>query len=588
MAQSTKPTPVALLISAGLTDLRYVVCDENHRPTKSADLTPCRPAHEWLLRNQDKWKMAEPEDEVHNLRPPRQQQKNGKSPEGDFRKFGWEGSDNPCDARKQTLTLVSSKLSNILVKLKESSSKRLIRIVGGLVLYTDRDRDGPGRDEPIALGPILAEWIGTYFGLAAAKIEEIEIPDPRYREIGYYSFLQAKESWDTSEGNLNEAMKKRLEIAVRRMSEWPDKPWLTVAMVGGFPELKPYLTALADVHFQDRWRPLKNPEQASAALVPVPNAGAPYVGDTEAVQARANALRLLRKWDIHGARAAAAHLPRDRGKVWLKVLDCLDNYRAGLGARPSGHLKFDNALDALLANPLGWTVKQLGPQGPKDTGIAAPLRLVLAGFRAECILREERLIEALNWTYTFYNAMLLDLIEYLARRLGGDGLQFVCLDWEQRRIVYYTTHNASSFEKKMRATGLVTTAVQNWFQLENRELSYSDFAMYAPWEAFPKLSRLITEATKWQQAFLPIASSTCRNMRNQNTHGVLSEKESNRVAEVVKNRGTWKSDESHLTVVGAQQAKNCLDTFYGNGQGHELRDRIQFVHTTALSALLDG
>lgn len=588
MAQFNKPTPVALLISAGLTDLRYVVYDENHRPTKSADLTPCRPAHEWLLRNQDKWKMAKPEDEVHNLRPPKQQQKNGKSPEGDFRKFGWEGSDNPCDACKQTLTLVSSKLSNILVKLKESSDKRLIRIIGGLVLYTDRDRDGPGRDEPIALGPILAKWIGTYFGLTAAKVEKIEIPDLRYREIGYYSFLQAKENWETSEGNLNEAMKKRLEIAVRRMSEWPERPWLMVAMVGGFPELKSYLTALADVHFQDRWRPLKNPEQASAALVPVPKAGAPYVGDTEAVQARANALRLLRKWDIHGARAAAAHLPRDRSKVWFKVLDCLDDYRSGFGVRPTDHPEFDNALNALLANPSGWTVKQPGPREPIDVRIAAPLRLVLAGFRAECVLREERLIEALNWTYTFYNAMLLDLIEYLARRLDKHGLQFIRLDWAQRQIIYYTTYSARNFERKMRATGLFTTAVENWFQLENQKISYSDFAMYVPWEAFPKLSQVITETTKWQQAFLSIANPTCRNMRNQNTHEVLSEEKSNKLAEVIKNRGIWKDDGSYLTVIGTEQAETCLDTFYGNGQGHKLRDRIQAVHIAALSALLDG
>lgn len=584
MAQFNKPIPVALLVSAGLTDLRYVVYDENHKPTKSADLKPCRPAHEWLLRNQDKWKMAEPEDEIQNLRPPRQQQKNGKSPEGGSQKFGWEGSDNPCDACKQTLMLVSSKLSNILVKLKESSDKRLIRIVGGLVLYTDRDRDGPGRDEPIALGPILAKWIGTYFGLTAAKVEEIEIPDPRYREIGYYSFLQAKENWDTSEGNLNEAMKKRLEIAVRRMSEWPEKPWLMAAVVGGFPELKSYLPALADVYFQDRWRPLKNPEQASAALVPVPNAGAPYVGDTEAVQARANALRLLRKWDVHGARAAAVHLPQDRGGVWLKVLDCLDDYWAGLGARKSGHPEFDSALAALMANPLGWMTRKADSQGVTDTIVAAPLRLALAGFRVECALRERRIAEALNWTYTFYNAMLLDLIEYLARiHLANNGLQFVRLDWKYREIIC----NTKNFE--MRDVTLFSTATtESWFSFEHTRLFYNEFAMFVPSKAFSKLNGLLSQSARWKEAFLAIAKPTCKDLRNQNTHEILDAVKSNRIILLLKQAGIWGDDKPLLTAVGTEQAKNCLDTFYGNSQGYGLLDRIKAVHTAAMSALLDG
>lgn len=591
----SEPTPVVLLVTAGRTDLKFLTTREDGR-RELADVgsRSCRAVHRWLLENPDRWAVVAP-DEGQRFDFDAKDEAERKLPFVDYEAKATE--DLPLRLAKPDvclleqagrLQLVAPKLSAIMHHLMASAQAGKIRLAGGLVLYTHREGHRKSEEEPIAIGEILARWLAGHSGLPTVELPEANPAVLAQGTMGYYSFLRGKEDWEAPDGNLNPDMKVRLETALRAISRWEGRPWLMAAAVGGFPEVKSYLAALAEVHFQDRWRPLKHPEQASEPLVPEPGAGARYAGDTEAAQARANALRLLRRWDIHGAYAAAAHLREARGGVWGTVLLRLDEFRAGLGIRKAKDDEFDGALSRLFENPLAWKTKQPGHDG-RWVERNAMLRLIVSGFRAESSLREGRIVDALNWTYTFYNAMVWDLVEYLARTqfCKDKGVQFVKI---VGRDMEFSGGNPSIHH----GTKIKPDDKDFWFNetrfRKNTESRFvlveDDFPMNRPKLAFPQIANLLNDYGNWESAFVKIAQ--CKYLRNINTHNVLSPEEVNKVRKELCDEGVWQNAGTHLTITGTPAAQGCLATFYGEGQGDQLRQRIEAVHAAAAAALLRG
>lgn len=565
--------PVYLIVSAGRTDLKVAAADaEGGRRLLEIDKFVQRPLHEWMLKNPSGWTVAAPED-VEGLVESADPRTTGRQI--------FDASATPPLALEKTaiaadeqnrLLLLAPKLGRIVGALAELANAGQIALRGALVLYTHREHvHAKAKEEPVAVGFALAHWLAEALHLPVIALETEQAPP--LDAVAYYAFLKGREDLEGPDNSLNPIACVRLEHLVARLAKARPGLWAFVSALGGLPPYKPFLHALAELHFQQRWRPVEDTEQAAAEIVPAPHV---FVTATGRAQARANALRLLRQWDIHGALAALAHLGGGKGHDVLKILD---GALAGQGAsNKSGDAAFDEALRGLLENPLGWKERSQGPRGVTET-YPAPLRLILSGLRAECSLREGRVAEALNWTYTFYNAMLLDLLESLARdrfsRLGG--AQFLRI--KDRVLEFSAQPNIPA-----NLCGDQDVWFKNAHQRSNGVWINDGFAFNQPEQAFNLMRQCLPDAQAWIGTYR--GARECKALRNQNTHATLDAAKTKQVRAKLENSGVWSP--AGPTVVGAASVQACLTHFYGAGQGAALLHRIEAVHVAAIAAVLDG
>jgi hypothetical protein len=300
----------------------------------------------------------------------------------------------------------------------------------------------------------------------------------------------------------------------------------------------------------------------------------PYITDAGLVQARANALRLLRRWDIHGAAAALAHVPEERSGEWGKVINRFDTFMAGLGKGDPGHQAFHDALKTFVSNPLNWGKKYVrdGNLRENNQDVVA-LRFLLPGLRAESSLRNERWVEALNWTYTYYDAMLVDLIELYCRTLNN----FIKIEGKVVRFLGNCPISSALIAS--------TRIDSNWFFVgKQNKINYDDdYVNKNSQKAFNKSeieSILSGCKDQWIKAFE--AYQQCKNLRNQNTHKVLQPSDVNELSNKMTRVGLW--EENGLTVVGTALAKGCLTTF----KKQNCVSEIEALHAAAVKALIES
>lgn len=600
-----QPIPVYLIVSAGRTDLKVLATDSNGRSELlEVDKNIQRPLHQWMLKHLEGWVVEA--NKVESRGPHEGKEVRGNAPE----KTGQDKSLCKKNMRFDStqvpplsyepghiqtdngrLRFVAPKLERIVGTLKELADTHKITFRGALVLYTHRDANhSKAEEEPIALGIALGRWLADTFGLKALPLDSADDMGLALDQVSYYAFLTGNDDLEGKDGGLNPLVRRNLEIVLRRLSNLDPALWAFVATLGGMPDYKSFVTALADLHFQHRWRPVEHSEQAKKEIVHLPHV--PYITDAGLMQARANALRLLRNWNIHGALAATVHLPPERGGNWLKVLQCLDGFLAGYGAEPSGDAPFNKALDELVANPLGWKIRKTDRHRTtvQDTAETSFLRLTTAGFRAECSLREGRIAEALNWTYTFYNAMLLDLVEHLARTaFPNGGTQFLNLEDRKLRFVGnklpYIPSNLVGSDR-----------YDFWFTQNRSGYKFNDSCpLNEPAHAFPMLQTIFADTVSWKHAFQVLEDTPGKFLRNGNTHDVLSPEKIAEIGNTLGQAGLWDGTQgksaqamewNKASVVGTALAQSCLATFYGNGAA--FKQRIEAVHAAAVSALLRG
>jgi hypothetical protein len=566
------PTPVYLIVSAGRTDLKAVAADaEGACRLLEIDKAIQRPLHEWMLENPQRWTVAAPED-VAALDESQAVKGRQSFDPTEFPPLAVEQSALATDPAGRWL-LLAPKLGRMVGAMAELARSGKIALRGALVLYTHRERGhAKAKEEPVAVGLALARWLAESLGLQAVALTTEETPPP-LDAVAYYAFLTGREDLEGPDNSLNPIACARLEHLLARLARAQPGLWAFVSALGGLPPYKPFLHALAELHFQQRWRPVEDTEQAAAEIVPAPHVFATATGQA---QARANALRLLRQWDIHGALAALAHLGAGSGYAALKILD---QTLAGRGGREkSGDAAFDAALGRLLENPLGWKERSQGPRGVTETH-PAPLRLILSGLRAECSLREGRVAEALNWTYTFYNAMLLDLLESLARERFSHpgGAQFL-------RIKDRMLHFSAPPNIPQGLYGEQDVWFKNAHKSPNGVWINDGFPFNQPQEAFAPMQVLLPDAQVWAEAYR--GAQQCKKLRNQNTHAILDAAKIKQARAKLEQAGVWSLDKP--TVVGAASIQACLAHFYGPGQGAALSQRIEAVHAAAINAVLDG
>lgn len=561
---------VFLIVAAGRTDLKILLSTGNGTLLPAeVDLRGLRELHEWMLANPDAWTVAAPNDIPDLERDPRSAVRPPRVAFDATIDSGpplrIEGDASVAVDSEDRLLFVAPKLGRIVSELQHQADLGRCSIQGAVVLYTQRERQhNKANDEPIAIGVALARWLAESFGLAWQSMSPTSKEGTRIGFVGAYPYLTGLEDMEGVMGGLNPAATRRLEAQLAPLAQTNPELWALLIPMGGFPAYKPYLQALAELHFQNRWHLLDDPEHA--VLPRVPSTNRPAATDVDIVQARSHARRLIRQWEIQGASGAVVHLPEDRSSPWLAVLRALADLANGLNVSPTGFTAFDAALSRFWRNSFGWYRHSLTPKGSyMSHGRIDGFRFLVPALRAESALRGNRVAEALSWTYTCFDAMAIDLLEWFARQhLSNDEtVRFIDLDEDTREIRFL---GSPAIPEAMRGT---PPRAWNWFErVEQRgtitACGYNAmFGRQSPSSAFSTigLGAWLQQHQDWKRLYSKLQN--LKDFRNLNAHSCLDARDIEQLGERCRREGIWYSPAptAPLTLLGGPLTVHCLQTF---------------------------
>lgn len=298
----------------------------------------------------------------------------------------------PVKADGDKFVLVPPKLAEIVLKLKEKGSD--YEVIAAVIFNTKRDATaiadeeakGKIRNEPHAVGPIIAQWLGEIFDLDfSEEAGKIGCGISGWVDLLDGAMMQEGPNRDTP---VNRMAVARMDKAVREASQWGEKPLACLAVGGGFPNFKETLKACAAYRFPDKTFTLVTPEMGESPVAewrrPEDEAPPP----AESFRIRTNAARLIRAGDFSGAWSAVQPLASDpEEKKWTENIGLAADHLAGNLTRQ---------------RDLPWYLTIFF-----DFGIP---RCVLAAIRTEAALCGARIPEAVMWTCTFFEAALRDYI----------------------------------------------------------------------------------------------------------------------------------------------------------------------------------
>lgn len=309
------------------------------------------------------------------------------------------------------IILTPGKLSRVVAQLKKSPDTKVVAVI---VFNTHRDTfpaNTPNdiKEEPIAVGKVLAGWLAQEFDLKCANL-----PGEEYIGIGLSGWINYLDGEMLQEGSgrdfpLNREAVRRVDRIIQRAAGWQKDLHGCLTLGGGIPQFKAVVLAAAHYRFAKR---ISNWYE--------PRIDQPYFGDIapgcqESLQAREHASDLLQKGDFAGAYGAVVYLNTDSAEQsWVRRLEQANQYFAGM---LTDQTDLPDYLHALLKKP----------------------RCLLAAMRAEAALWAERIPEAIAWTCTFFDAALLDFIE--SRLEGMNGLD------DLSRTLNYTPLNLEALDQ---------------------------------------------------------------------------------------------------------------------------------------------
>lgn len=275
------------------------------------------------------------------------------------------------------------------------------RPVAVVVLNSRRDANaGPfAASEPIAVGPVIANWMAEKLGDEwEPGTESGEIGK---RRAGWLNFLDGKmELYEPGSKVLNLEGMQRIEDAVKRMACLAER--VVIFEGGGFPQIKETVRELLRVHFRDVVS-LQVPENSNEA------SEVELIGrilPEESYKARFHAIGHIRRGDYLAAYASASHvLGKGKDDSWLQELEQAANFFLG---EP---VDMDRA-------PGNAALKEL-------VAIERQHYCVAAALRTEAHMRAGRTVEALLGVSSFFDVMLLERIRKYLGLLVAPG-EFPC------------------------------------------------------------------------------------------------------------------------------------------------------------------
>lgn len=473
-----------LLVTAGETDLQVVIIDKNVEcRTKPGKL---RAFHESLLQNKD-WVIDERAIECEEY--------------SEREEIAPSDRDYLCDPEGR-IRLVPAKLKPILDKVGK---------VDAAVVFGSWRDSSVARNEPVAIGPVLAGWIEARNKDNIAETRDLA--------------LQRREPWDPEQSNwpggaqwvnllremerlggdeqedrpVSQKLVTRLHATLVQLRGNPKPDWVIIARTGGFPEVKQLIIPAANLIFgPERVKIMEVPRRSQQVItLGAHGQQSPVI----AYHLRETAFDRVCKGDLEGAAAFAARaLDDELEHHWAKAVIATANWLAGRSPVPTDAPKYLQCL-----NKVG-------------------LRCFLAAVRAEAALCGKRFHEAIIASVTFRDAALLDAIAKLDWVEDIDDLQ---------KTLKLKTDPPSSLTEGTKPT-LTSERDGRW--------SYRPDGSHAKrW--IKAMGKHTQEAFGEMNGALQSGRPKIVNYRNAAVHGRLVRKDLDCAVEEFKKAGVWSGGE---------------------------------------------
>ena len=371
---------VVLIASVGTTDLQVIVHDCETNQDRGAHIgRGVRGFHEWLLADKTRYTLV---DELPSGMLPKGHDLNWDSKSGEL-------VFSNCIPREEgkAVKLFPAKL----IPVTDMIDKEKYEVKGAIIFNTARDADCSfANKEPVAAGPILAEWIaekyqlkynGNKTGYEPGWAVSINILDGKMELTGNQRDIA-----------VNREAVRRIDKAVKDAhDEHGDEIKILITTSGGFPVFKNIIPASARLRFDyHNVHSFVVPEDYKPGdkLKEDPDTPTP----SDSLITRRHAISLIKGGNFAGALAVSKIVENDvKEKKWVQLIRRVNQFIIGRKLQP-----FD------------------GQDYIKDIKDAHPgIRSLKVAFRAESSLKTGNITEALSLTFTFYDSAMLDFIQYL-------------------------------------------------------------------------------------------------------------------------------------------------------------------------------
>lgn len=443
------------------------------------------------------------------------------------------------------LVLFPAKLWNVVQTIRDQG----FTVVGCIVFNTHRNhRDSPHfLNEPIAAGPLIARWLAGEFSLRAGERESQTGPGIS----GWIDYLAGDEEM-TGDGRdypVNRLGLRRIDAALHDASRWENGLHACLSTGGGMPNYKDQIFACAQYRFANRVFDWHEPEQDSKSpywMTPQEEQGIPRVipAPAESFRHRRHAGALVKNGDFSGAYAVAQSLEEDdEERKWIQSLYQAHLYMLGMLTEPKNIPPY---LKILVSGEMP--------------------RCLMPAMRLEAALWSGRILEAIFFTSTFFDAALLDWIEKSLIPRDKKGTLLGRLNQESRTINFL---KELPFNKiLMRKIPNTNIACLEPSKKSSIFVSYSyhtDKSCLPRWfQAFPcepleRMSKMLNDEYPYKNN-----STKPRFLRNIITHSDADQELMNRAKEIFIQGGFWAPDMPSLPgsyFLRLDYAKNILNLF---------------------------
>jgi len=473
--------PLILFVNGGSTDLQVLI-QENGEYYRVKIKDNIRAFHQALLDGKQAYHIA-----------------NEHVTKQDNYKVGWQNGQPSLSAQtakivdeQSTIQLVPAKLLRVVEKLQKD-----YQVIKAVVFYTHREND---RQEPIAVGKILADWLKDYFGLTTDDVSHVNILPNRKRIEGP----------DERDYPVNRDTVKIIDQTVHELAEATDKNCIACVSASGMQDVKNLIKACVRFHFspwQERFLEMEVKERQDEAVEinQIPTA-------VDSFHAREHAIALIRQGDFAGAYGAVKHLENDQDEnIWVKKVKDVSDYFGG-------QLEYRDDLPDYLED-------FAKPESP---------RCLLVAMRAETALLSGRIADAISLTVTFWDAAILDSIQINQPVKINEVKNSIVYPADYDVVSELTTGDMPCFKKTKEFTEIVHyrynmqwACYKSWFKIMGENVKY--LKIYRK-----RLDKGIS--TDGSEKLIP------RELRNVNTHSLIKSEQLAIAEKVFVKAGFWATD----------------------------------------------
>lgn len=246
-------------------------------------------------------------------------------------------------------------------------------------------------EEPIAVGPILAEFLGDKLLGIARKDREIKSGQMDFGKAGWFNLLDGEMDLYSSDKQLHPVAIERIEKTIRSFFAEGTHAYLFDG--GGFPGVKEPVRELIRLIFGPKHCTfLHVPEdqanvQESEGQTKVQEEDSNSCAISDSYKARQHAIEQIKRGDFQAAYAAASHLKGFSSETsWIHPLKQAANFFSG---------------DPISSEHLPPKLKVLFELEKKHYFVGAAVR-------TEASLKSGRYIDALLSTFSFFDAALIE------------------------------------------------------------------------------------------------------------------------------------------------------------------------------------